>query len=365
MKVTGVDVYAVRLTQLRATTISGDRVIDHQDSTIVAVRSDEGVSGWGEAAPWGPAYLPMTAGTVRAALDVIAPAILGADPRNVNAVNARMLRTVRGQEPARHAIDVACWDLLARSLGAPLFELLGGRVTHPLPTAGFIHRDGDVPYDQRIADLRVAGHPHFEVKASGDPSADAMLVRRLVDLMRPHERLKIDANGGWSVAGAAEVMAEAPPQVLFEQPCATYAQCRQLRQRRPNPIALDEVIVTVDDLVRAIVDGVADVINVKLARVGGISPARTMTDLCARHGIPVIVQCVGGSELSSAAIAHLASTIPNEQLMSVWDGTQMLSTRTGAGHHHDAVSMWPSTEPGLGIDPDPAALGQPILTYRV
>ena len=109
MKIIGIDVFEHALTYAHgAYAMSGGRVATQQASTIVRVRTDEGVDGWGESCPLGGTYLPSFAGGVRAALAEIGPAVLGLDPRETSAVGARMAATLRGFAGAKSAIDVAC-----------------------------------------------------------------------------------------------------------------------------------------------------------------------------------------------------------------------------------------------------------------
>ena len=106
---------------------SGGRSVAVFDSTVVAVHTDTGVTGYGEACPLGPAYLPAYAAGVRAGLAEIAPHLIGADPTALSALNDRMDRALRGHPYVKSAIDIACWDILGRIAGLPIVVLLGGR----------------------------------------------------------------------------------------------------------------------------------------------------------------------------------------------------------------------------------------------
>lgn len=365
MRITAVEVYGVELVQKETTSISGGRTISAQQSTIVALRTDVGLTGWGESAPWSPTYLPTSAGAIRASIELMATALLGRDPTMPTELTAVMDANVRGQEQAKSAIDVASWDLLGKSLSVPLHTLFGGRRADWLPAFGFIHRENGV--EAMIAEMtahRANGINHFKFKASGDASMDAAIVGPVSDAIQPHEMLTVDANGGWSVDGAVHVMSSASKRTLFEQPCETYERCLALRNRVSHAISLDEVVVSIPELCRAIADGVMDVFNLKIARVGGLSTARAMRDICVAYGIPLIVQCVGGSEFSTAAIAHLASTIPAQLLLYVWDGTAMLDTRTGEGLETNGRLIRASTRPGLGIEPFSHVLGDPLFVIN-
>ena len=367
MRIVAVNVYRVDLPGSEARHISGGRVFSGQDSTVVELRTDEARVGWGESCPFGPAYLPAFAEGVRAGIGVVAEALLGADPTNIRRVRQILDAEIRGQEQMKSGIEMACWDLLGKSVGRPLHVLLGGMLNHAPMRQGFIAAEnGAEAIRHAILAGRQRGAPHFEVKATGDLAGDVELVELIAAELHPGEILKVDANGGWSVSDAQRVMVAAPDlHVLYEQPCATYEQCRSLRRLSPRPIFLDECVVTLTDLTRAIADGVISGLNLKIARVGGIASACTMRDLCVAQRIPLIVQCVGGSEITGAAIAHLAHTVAPPDLLSIWNPATMITVETARGLRDtaDSAHLRAGSGPGLGIEPLPSVLGAPVATY--
>ena len=114
-------------------TFSGGNFVEVFDSTIVAVHTDVGITGYGESCPLGPVYLPAYAEGVRAGIAKIAPALIGADPSALSLMNARMDAALRGHPYAKSALDVACWDILGKLTGQPIVTLLGGRYGDSYP----------------------------------------------------------------------------------------------------------------------------------------------------------------------------------------------------------------------------------------
>ena len=92
--------------------------------------------------------------------------------------------------------------------------------------------------------------------------------------------------------------------VYFEQPCATYEECRDVRRTTGVPLILDESATDVGVVLRAKEDGVLDGLNVKLARVGGISKMRLIRDLCVALNVPMEIQDSSCSDLACAVVAH-------------------------------------------------------------
>ena len=113
--------------------LSGGRTFRSFDATIVGITDDQGRQGWGESTPFGSTYVEAHASGVRAAMDVLAPAILGYDACATDQVLARMDAVLQGHRSAKTALDVACWDLFGKILGAPVCDLLGGRQSENMP----------------------------------------------------------------------------------------------------------------------------------------------------------------------------------------------------------------------------------------
>ena len=119
MQIIRVDVFSVELTYVHGTYVmSGGREINALASTIVRVTTDTGVQGFGEVCPLGTTYLASHAGGAQAALAVLAPAVIGLDPTNLAAVNDAMDAALMGHEYAKSPLDIACWDVTGRALGA-------------------------------------------------------------------------------------------------------------------------------------------------------------------------------------------------------------------------------------------------------
>ncbi|HTU00876.1 MAG TPA: mandelate racemase, partial [Candidatus Sulfotelmatobacter sp.] len=96
------------------------------DSTVVAVQTDAGITGYGECCPLGPAYLPAYAAGVRSGLAELGPKLLGSDPTHLGVLNRRMDAALRGHPYVKAPIDMACWDILGKLAELPVYALLGG-----------------------------------------------------------------------------------------------------------------------------------------------------------------------------------------------------------------------------------------------
>ena len=188
--------------------------------------------------------------------------------------------------------------------------------------------------------------------------------------MKPGEVLNADANTGWKQHQAlfvADAIKDLPRQhgilVYFEQPCLTYEECLTVRQHTNLPFVLDECMDSLSALLRAHHDNAMDLINLKISRLGGLTRARQIRDLCISLGLAMNVEDSWGGEIATAAIAHLAHSTPAEfQLQSsAFHDYSTVSIADGAPSVQDG-HMCASDAPGLGVTPDMAQLGAPVFT---
>lgn len=366
MKITKISVYQVDLPFDSGTyKLSGGRIWDSMDSTVVRIDTDAGLVGWGETCPFGPNYLEAFASGARAGIGELAPILIGQDPSRPGVIYARMNHNMLGHPYVKHGIDMACWDILGKLTGLALHRLWGGLLSESVAGAGGIPPvHGDL-MEQRLAMHRANGCKQFSTKASGNPEADIEFISTLGEKMLPGESVKIDANGGWRVDQALRVL-RATEQVdaYIEQPCASYEECRTVRHSCNQPMVLDECALDLDTIIRGWHEGVCDAVNLKIGRVGGITPALQMRDLCASLGIPFYVQCAGGSEITQAAIVHLAHSVDPEHLLYIWDIADLVSFMTVSNPLTRAHGKLQAHDlPGLGVEPINAVLGGPVAIY--
>ncbi|MBV9220087.1 MAG: mandelate racemase/muconate lactonizing enzyme family protein [Methylobacteriaceae bacterium] len=343
---------------------SGNKSIRTYDSTVVRIATDTGLAGFGETCPLGPAYLPAHAAGARAGLAELAPHLIGQDPRELGVVNRLMERHLKGHPYVKSAIDMACWDLLGLAADMPVVTLLGGRHGTSLPLYRAISQDNPQRMAQSVAAFRAEGYRRFQIKVGGDPDVDIVRIRTVAAGLEAGEVLVADANTGWLAHQAARVLRAIDDIDLYvEQPCATYEACLNIRRRTRLPMVLDEVIDGVGMLLRAHADQAMDVVNIKLGKVGGITAARQLRDLCVSMGIAMTIEDSGGGDIVTAAIAHLAQSTPQASLFSVSDCNSYVTTELAEGAPRRIEGqMSAPTAPGLGVKPRPDVLGKPVFT---
>jgi L-alanine-DL-glutamate epimerase-like enolase superfamily enzyme len=343
---------------------SGGNSAEVFDSTVVAVHTDAGVTGYGEVCPLGPAYLPAYAEGARTGIARIAPALIGLDPTALSVLNGRMDAALRGHPYVKSAIDVACWDILGKVTGQPVATLLGGRYGESFALYRAISQASPADMALSVAAYRGEGYTKFQLKVGGDPDTDIDRIRQVAAVLERGDVLIADANTGWTQHQAIRVVdAVRDVDVYIEQPCASYQECLAVRRHTNRPFVLDEVVDSLAMVVEGIRDQAMDVINLKISKVGGLTKARQIRDLCVSMGIALTIEDTWGGDIVTAAIAHLAHSTPPAYLFSSTDFNSYVTVSIAAGApQRNNGRMAASTAPGLGVEPRWEVLGKPVLS---
>jgi len=218
---------------------------------------------------------------------------------------------------------------------------------------------------RNVAGYRAEGYTKFQLKVGGDVLEDIARTKAVREVLDAGEVLVADANTGWLPPDAARVVnALREIDVYIEQPCRTYENCLAVRRRTPLPFILDENIDGLDMLLRAHADGAMDAINLKISKVGGLTKARQIRDLCVSLGVPMTIEDSWGGDIVTAAIAHLAHSTPEKFRFSATDFNSYVTVSNAAGApQREAGSMRASSEPGLGIVANMDVLAEPVAVY--
>jgi len=365
MKITRILAYRVEL-PLHETTYkwSAGKSVTVFDSTIVRVETEAGIFGHGEVCPLGPFYLPAYAEGVRAGLRELGPHLLGADPCQLGKLNRLMDAALKGHPDVKSGIDIACWDILGQATGMPVCELLGGRYGEDFHLYRAISQESPEEMASRVAAYRAEGYQRFQLKVGGDPDVDIARIHAVAEKLLPGDRLVADANTGWTQHQALRVVdAVREEDVYIEQPCASYQECLVVRRHTNRPFVLDEVVDSLAMVVEGARDQAMDVINLKISKVGGLTKARQIRDLCVSLGIALTIEDTWGGDIITAAIAHLAHSTPPLLLFTATDFNSYVtvSNATGAPQRQNGRMAAP-LKPGLGVEPRWDVLGQPVIS---
>lgn len=365
MKITDVELYGYDLTYAHGQYVmSGGRAASMHESTVVRLRTDDGLDGWGEVSPLGGTYLPTFTGAVRAALALVSPSLLGEDPTNINRIHLILRSQLLGNEAAKSAIDIACWDLLGKRAGMPISMLLGGVVQESFPLYEAVPLGLPEEMVDFVAARRAEGIGQFQLKVGNDPLHDAARTRAVVESVTSSVTVIADSNGGWNIPDATTaVRAMNDLPVYVEQPCRTTVDNAIVSKRTDLPIVLDESIVSLDDLVAAKYEAGAGSINIKLSRVGGITAAARMRDRAVDLGLTVSIEDAWGGDVTSAATSHIAATTTERDLLTTSFFNDWTLEKIADGPRSKNGRGSAPTAPGLGITVDVGTLGEPFARF--
>ncbi len=368
MKITRITVWQLDLPLNAPYWLSGGRLkFERLDSTFVRIDTDEGVCGWGEGCPWGHTYLPAHGPGIRAGIETLAPALIGQDPRSLDHINRVMDIQLPGHLYVKSAIDIACWDILGQVSGLPLWQLLGGSDATPVAVNSSISTGTPDEMIILIEQAAAKGYTVHSAKVGGtDIAADIARIEAISAALPAGHRVTFDVNRAWQPATAIEVLNSVGARDWVEQPCETLDQCAHVAARVANPILLDECMHSLQDHLEAWKRNACEGVKVKPNRLGGLTKSRQIRDFGVSVGWQMHIEDVGGSALADTVAIHLAASTPDANRLASWLCHYHLATDPVPGQGARNVSGFaaPPSSPGLGVTPDPAALGAPTAIYE-
>ncbi len=327
---------------------------------IVKIETDEGLVGYGEAGAIG-GYPNYAAGIMASSAELIKRHLIHKDPCDLNNIQHSM-SLIDGHGSIKAAFDIACWDIFGKSLNKPLWALLGGKFRDKVP----IYRGLPLKKPEEMAKeanaWRSEGYRYLLMKVgSGNVAEDVECIEAVLENRQPSEHLTVDASGRWRVDEALYVLkAVQHLDFVLEQPCWMYDECLSVRTRTNRAMKLDNVITDVNKVLRAQSDKACELMTLKIDKLGGLSQGKIARDITSAAGIAVTLEAQWATEITTAAVIHLAlTTVPNRLLASTDLHTySSLSTSKGEPIQVENGMMGMANElPGLGIEVNQNALG--------
>lgn len=357
MKIESIILHQIRMPLVSPFETSFGRETD-RECVLVEIQS-EGLTGYGECvASRDPGYNYETTGTnLHILSDFIIPLILGKDIKDAADFQA-FVSGIRGHHLAKAGVEMAIWDLLGKRSGKSLRELFGGKrekvevgvsVGIQSTTPGLV-RSVTEYVDQGYARVKIKIKPGRDVE-------DASAVRREF----PKLRLQVDANSAYTLDDVNRLKPmDALDLLLIEQPLFEddIWDHHKLQEQFKTPICLDESVVSPRHARYAIEMKACRIINIKAGRLGGLSQAIMVHDLCAENQMPV--WCGGMLETGIGRASNLAlASLPNFVLPGDISASDRYYSRDVTNEtftlNSDSTITVP-TGPGLGITVNDDAL---------
>jgi len=311
MKIEAIDVYWVKLPL--AFVWKTSYADQHFTDTLLVRMEGGGVSAWGESCPvFIPAYsAEHTIATFHTVREHMAPRIIGQEIETAQDLLDR-IAFIKGNQFARAALDIAWWVLDAKRRGLPLHVALGGTRDRVPVGADFGVQDSLDILIQKIQGAIDQGFPRIKLKFR--PGWDLDMVAAVRSAF-PHFTFHVDCNAAYTLADADLFRKlDRYRLAMIEQPLAddgmSAVNHAELQRMLETPVCLDESVHSLEHVQAAIRLGSCKVVNIKMARVGGLTASRAIQALCAEHGIPCWIGGMLESAIGGSICAELA-TLPN------------------------------------------------------
>ncbi len=366
MKITRIRIYKTPLPYVGGAYVWGaGNAITTAIASVVVIDTDAGLQGCGEFTPCGENYMVAHSEGVEALARLVAPKLLGEDPRQVAHIERLMDHLVQGHGYAKAPFDAACWDLLGQATEQPVWMLMGGKLTDGAPMYRVAPQKDLEDTKAEMAVHRAAGYRQFQIKVGADWEEDIRRIHAGVTLLEPGEKAMADANQGWRVDNAIRVANTTKGlDYILEQPCKTYAECQQVRRVAEQPMKLDECVTGIEAAQQIVHDRGAEICCLKISNLGGLSKARRVRDYLIDNRIPVVAEDTWGGEIATAALSHFAASTPSEFLINSTDLMNYNTRSTGiGGATAQGGKLYAPDTPGLGVRPDFDSLGDPVAEY--
>jgi len=354
MQITRVAAWPVSLTLNEPYTIAYER-ISRVANVFVRIETNSVHTGLGCAAP-DLAVTGETAATVVDFIDTVAqPELAGGDPLRAIALLDPLRKHLTTNPSALAAVDMALHDILGKVCRLPLWRLLGG-YRDSIETSVTIGILPEAETLERAADWVGRGFRCLKLKGGRDVEHDITCVLKVRERFGEHIEIRFDANQGYTIEQAMHFvkLTEAANLTVLEQPTPKGQPdlLGRLSASTPMAVMADESIMGLRDAFKLARDGLADMVNLKLMKVGGIAEALQVNAVSRAAGLELMVGCMDESELAISAGLQFALARPNVVYADL-DGHMDLADDPTAGTLTlENGTLYASEVPGLGFKGD-------------
>jgi L-alanine-DL-glutamate epimerase-like enolase superfamily enzyme len=352
MKITKIEVWPVSMPLSEPYTIAYETV--HTATNVfLRMETNRAISGYGCAAPDEYVTGETAENVIRILEDEVAPSLKGSDPLRSAMLLEKIKRSMPVQSSALAAVDMALHDLLGKVSNLPLWKLLGG-FRDRMRTSITI---GIVPVREtadRAVEFVAQGFKSLKIKGGIDVNSDVERVLKVREAVGDKIELRFDANQGFTLEDSIEFLEKARKAhlELIEQPTPRdqLHMLGRVTSLASIPVMADESLTNLRDAFRIAKRGLADMVNIKLMKVGGIAEAMQINAVARSAGLEVMVGCVDEAALAVAGGLHFALARPNV-IYADLDGHLALRNDPSAGAVilREGV-LFPTDKPGLGFD---------------
>lgn len=278
-------------------------------NVLIEIETHSGLFGYGECSPY-PKIHHETQDSCLYFAKQIAPNLKGLNPWDIISWQKAINYNLEGQNCIKSAFDMALYDLSAQIAGLPLYAYLGGNNTKVMFTDMTVGIESPEKMAIEAKKYVEDSFPAIKIKLGTNFHDDVQRVKSVRDAIGREIPLRIDANQGWEVQTALEILREIVPLGVeyCEQPVETslFKEMAYLHQQSPIPIMADESLFDPVDALELIRQNACSGFNIKISKAGGIRPAQLSALFAETAGMKCQVGCFSESRLGITALAHFA-----------------------------------------------------------
>jgi len=351
MKIVKAEAIPIEL-QLKEPFVIANETVERADNVFIRLETDTGIVGWGCSTP--DTITSEDSNTVLKNFEVAKRLIKGADPTRINLLNAILEENLGGNPSLKAGINSAFYDIIGKKAGMPLYILLGGyrnRIETSV-TIGINSTDSMVEKARQIVSK---GFRCIKIKCGINVNNDLENIIAIRDAVGSKVKLRLDANEGYSVEDAISLIKNLVKSnvdiEMLEQPtkASFLYSLKDVAVQCPVPIMADETALTLRDSIKLVKLEIADMINIKLMKIGGITNAIKANTVAELADVPVMVGCMNESMGAMSAGVHFACAFKNVQYADLDSALDFEHDVVTGGARYEDGYVIPSNNPGLGV----------------
>ncbi len=344
---------------LKTPFVTSLRRVDALEDLVVIIECDDGSVGYGEGAQT-PVITGETIGSMIATIDYIAAHIVGMEIEDFDTILHLVHHVILKNTTAKSALEIALYDLKAKSLNTPLFKMLGGIKTSF--RTDITVSMGEI--DKMVFDSLQAvalGYDTLKIKIGDDPKKDVDRILAIHDAVDESIILRLDANQGWTAEESVTLLhalekRDIIPEFIEQPVAADDAEgLKYIKERVQTPLLADESVFSLKDAKKLLEMQAIDYVNIKLAKTAGITQALALADLAVEFDTKCMIGCMLEGPISVAAGVHVASAKADIITMLDLDAVSLLASHpvtTDVKFNESQIEL--SSEAGLGVSYTPS-----------
>lgn len=358
MKIKEIDIYAIRLPLIEPFIISY-HTYDDMPSIIVKITTEDGLVGYGEAVADEHVTGETWESTYAMLKNTLAPLLIGKNPMEFERLHEIMDKAVYQAPAAKAAIDIACYDLVGKKLGVPVYQLLGGRYHEKFPITHVLSIGTPEKMAEEAATRIKEGYSSFKMKVGTEVQDDVKRIQAVRAKVGDDIAIRVDVNQGWeNSANTITAMQQLEHAGLdwLEQPVFAddFNGMVEVKAKTSTPLMMDEGLRGFRDMRELIEKKAAHKVNIKLMKCGGIYPAMKLAHMAEMAGIECQIGSMVESSIGSAAGFHVAFS--KKAFKSVELTGPLKFSKDVGNLHYDVPFIKLNERAGLGVDVDETIL---------